>query len=95
MANFRTTNKKQLTARVLCALLLGTYLTGGYQPPVRAAALNVYGNTNITVDSGKFASAWGFGFGDFKVIATGQTATAWGNKSVASGDYSTAFGYSS
>ena len=34
MANFRTTNKKQLAARVLCGLLLSTYLTGVYSLPV-------------------------------------------------------------
>ena len=34
MANFRTTNKKQLAARVLCGLLLSTYLTGAYSLPV-------------------------------------------------------------
>ena len=29
-------NKKQLAARVLCGLLLSTYLTGGYSLPVPA-----------------------------------------------------------
>ena len=103
----KRTNKKMLAARVLCTLLLGTYLAGGYQPPVRAAALNVYGNTNITVDSGSFASAWGYGSEDFKVIATGfastafgwgtkaeaLASTAWGQITSAYGGGSTAFGW--
>ncbi len=29
MANFRTTNKKQLAARIICSLVLGAYLVGG------------------------------------------------------------------
>ena len=30
----KRTNKKMLAARVLCTLLLGTYLVGGYGEPV-------------------------------------------------------------
>ena len=55
MANFRTTNKKQLAARVLCGLLLSTYLTGACSLPVHAAA-SVNGNDKITVKSGIYAS---------------------------------------
>ena len=34
-------NKKMLAARVLCTLLLGTYLVGGYGEPVAWGADNV------------------------------------------------------
>ena len=39
----KRTNKKMLAARVLCTLLLGTYLTGGYSGQVQAAG-SVNGN---------------------------------------------------
>ena len=56
MANFRTTNKKQLAARVLCGLLLSTYLTGAYSLPVAWGAPDGDGakiqgdNINASVD---------------------------------------------
>ena len=91
MANFRTTNKKQLAARVLCCLLLGTYLTGMYSLPVHAAA-SVNGNDKITVKSGIYASAWGYGSDDYYVTATGQAATAFGWGTKAEGNLATSFG---
>ena len=91
MAKFRTINKKQLTARVLCGLLLSTYLTGAYSLPVHAAA-SVNGNDKITVKSGIYASAWGYGSDDYYVTATGQAATAFGWGTKAEGNLATSFG---
>ena len=72
MVKLRTINKKQLAARVLCALLLGTYLTGAYSQPVArgASAASASVNTTGTDDA---ASAWGF-----RTTANGSGATAWG-----------------
>ncbi|MBQ5345182.1 MAG: hypothetical protein J6F33_08315, partial [Acidaminococcaceae bacterium] len=57
-------------ARVLCALLLGAYLTAGYSMPVAwGAEAQVRGN--VTLD-GINSSAWGLG------TATGWVSAAWG-----------------
>ena len=76
MAKFRTINKKQLTARVLCGLLLSTYLTGAYSLPVAWGASATNASVNVTDNS------------------SGNASSAWGKGTEASGDGSTAFGYS-
>ena len=90
MAKLRTTNKKQLAARVLCGLLLSTYLTGAYSLPVAWGAPDGDGATmqgyNITA-SGDEATAWGVG-----AEASGDRATAWGVDTVAEGWNATAWG---
>ena len=74
MANFRTTNKKQLAARVLCGLLLGMYFVGGYGQPVAWSASANNASVNITEDtSGNASSAWGKG-----TEATDNGSTAFG-----------------
>ena len=83
MANFRTTNKKQLAARVLCGLLLSTYLTGAYNLPVAwghpdGDGAKIQGNS-VTA-SGTESSAWGY-----KTPASGEDATAWGIWTTAGG----------
>ena len=95
MANFRTTNKKQLAARVLCGLLLSTYLTGAYSMPVAWGggnpATHIYeddgGIASVNADGTVVASAWGTG-----TTALGKESTAFGIYSTANGNYSTAFG---
>ena len=96
MANFRTTNKKQLAARVLCGLLLSTYLTGGFGQTafadptgdgridgatIQGSGVTVSGNGETT------ASAWGT-----ITTASGDEATAWGYRTTASGENATAWG---
>ena len=86
MANFRTTNKKQLAARVLCTLLLGAYLVGGYGEPVAWGASATKASVNVTEDSsGDASSAWGD-----STTASGNASTAFGIYSTADGNYSTA-----
>ena len=82
--------RKLLAARIVCALLLGSYLTGGYCMPVAWGADNegsakVAGTSNIT--NGTNASAWGDG-----TTASGVDATAFGKGTAAEGLYATAFG---
>ena len=99
--------KKYLAARVLCTLLLGTYLVGGYGEPVAwgagIPAAQIYEDDgtedpsgSVSGNSGKVASAWGVG-----ATASGNGATAWGGSideeltlkgGTASGLASTAFG---
>ena len=84
--------KKYLAARVLCTLLLGTYLVGGYGEPVAWGADNaaIHGE-DVTIDPGATAaSAWGVG-----TTASGDYSTAFGVQGRASGEASTTFGYSS
>ena len=78
--------KKQLAARILCTLLLGTYLTGGYgekvawgAPGTIADDLNIKGSGTVYF-YGESISA-----GDVN-----PKATAWGNNAKAYGQYSTA-----
>ena len=81
----KRTNKKMLAARVLCTLLLGTYLVGGYGEPVAWGADNaaIHGE-DVTIDSGvTAASAWGMG-----AKAKGDASTAFGWSTEASGKYS-------
>ena len=90
-------NKKMLTARVLCTLLLGTYLVGGYSEPVAWGAPSGNGATiqarSGYVDAtGTYASAWGVGDGDSHVTASGYGSTAFGMATTASGSYATAWG---
>ena len=88
MENFRTTNKKQLAARVLCGLLLGMYFVGGYGQPVAWSASANNASVNVTEDSsGDASSAWGD-----STTASGIASTAFGIGTLARGDYSTAFG---
>ena len=79
MAKLRTTNKKQLAARVLCGLLLSTYLTGAYSLPVAWGA-----------PAGDGATIQGIGV---SASVTADAASAWGSGTTADGDYSTAFGF--
>jgi hypothetical protein len=79
------TNKNMLAARVLCTLLLGTYLVGGYGEPVAWGGPMIQGPTADATGS-ITASAWGDG------KASEVYSTAWGVKTIASGDTSTAFG---
>ena len=65
-------------ARVLCALLLGTYLTAGYSMPVAWGTPTGDG----AVIQGN--NAW--------VVPTAAYASAWGAWRQVRGDYSTAFG---
>ena len=76
MAKFWTTNKKRLAARVLCGLLLSTYLTGAYSLPVAWGAPDGDG-AKIQGNS---------------VNASGTESSAWGHFGKATGDYSMAFG---
>ena len=81
-----------MAARVLCTLLLGTYLVGGYGEPVAWGADNaaIHGE-DVTIDPGATAaSAWGVG-----TTASGDYSTAFGVQGRASGEASTTFGYSS
>lgn len=107
MAKFRTTNKKYLAARIICSLVLGAYLVGGYSSPVAwgagIPAAQIYEDNGtedplgrVSGNSGKVASAWGVG-----ATASGNGATAWGGSidedltlkgGMASGLASTAFG---
>ena len=101
----KRTNKKMLAARVLCTLLLGTYLVGGYGEPVAWGADNE-GTAKVAGVKNDFhgtdASAWGAGtkaygrsstsFGA-NTVAGGHGATAFGGSSMALGFYSTAWGY--
>ena len=92
MTNFRTTNKKQLAARVLCGLLLSTYLTGAYSLPVAWGADNegtakVSGSGNVFGTAVINVSAWGS-----NTKAERNNATAFGFQAWATGDDSTAFG---
>ena len=64
-------------ARVLCALLLGVYLTAGYSMPV------AWGEGNPAVIQGA---------GGYVETAKAQLASAWGAWRQVRGDYSTAFG---
>ena len=85
----KRTNKKMLAARILCTLLLGTYLTGGYGEPVAWGADNaaIHGE-DVTIDPGATAaSAWGVG-----AKASHNYSTAFGSYTKASGLNSTAFG---
>ena len=86
-----------LAARVLCTLLLGTYLVGGYSEPVAWGAPSGNGATiqarSGYVDAtGTYASAWGVGDGDSHVTASGYGSTAFGMATTASGSYATAWG---
>ena len=103
MENFRTTNKKQLAARVLCTLLLGTYLVGGYGEPVAWGASATNASVNVSEDtSSNASSAWGenttasskraTAWGYYTEAKGGTGSTAWGSYTVASGIDATAFG---
>ena len=91
MTKFRTTNKKQLAARVLCTLLLGTCLAGGYSESVAWGAATVEGSGTVYFYGGSIAgvgsegTAWGYG-----TEASADEATAWGNSTVAEGVEATA-----
>ena len=66
--------RKLLAARVLCGLLLGAYLTGGYSMPAAWGATATNASVNVTEDSsGNASSAWGY-----ITTASGNGATAWG-----------------
>ena len=79
-----------LAARVLCTLLLGTYLTGGYGEQVAwgasAESTQIF-EDGAHGDKSKVASAWGS-----KTTANNTASTAFGANTNASGEYSTAFG---
>ena len=85
--------KKYLAARVLCTLLLGTYLTGGYgelighasDPTVTGPVIK--GSDDIKTWVGGKSSAWGG-----STVADGWYATAFGEKTEAIGNMNTAFG---
>ena len=85
--------KKYLAARVLCTLLLGTYLVGGYGEPVAWGANNE-GTAKVAGVENDFhgivASAWGAG-----TKAYGRNSTSFGANTVADGHGATAFGGSS
>ncbi|MBR6299089.1 MAG: hypothetical protein IKR34_07560, partial [Candidatus Gastranaerophilales bacterium] len=85
--------KKYLAARVLCTLLLGTYLVGGYGEPVAWGADNE-GTAKVAGVENDFhgivASAWGAG-----TKAYGRNSTSFGANTVADGHGATAFGGSS
>ncbi len=82
-----------LAARVLCTLLLGTYLVGGYGEPVAWGADNE-GTAKVAGVENDFhgivASAWGAG-----TKAYGRNSTSFGANTVADGHGATAFGGSS
>ena len=96
MANFRTTNKKQLAARVLCGLLLSTYLTGVYSLPVAWGAPDGNGakiQGNSVTASGTASSAWGYyakAYGNYTTAFGSGTAGVEGDAT--KGEYATAFG---
>ena len=79
-----------LAARVLCTLLLGTYLTGGYGEQVAwgasAESTQIF-EDGAHGDKSKVASAWGS-----NTTANDTDSTAFGANTKASGEYSTAFG---
>ena len=65
-------NRKYLAARILCGLLLGAYLTGGYCMPV--------GNASDPVVTGPVIK----GTTDIKTWVYGK-ASAWGGHTVSNG----------
>jgi autotransporter adhesin len=93
-----------LTARILCGLLVGVYLTGGYCIPVAlgngTSALHIYEDDTdpVIADETSVASAWGIG-----TTANTKGSTALGYKTTAGsvtidgweyiGNYATAWGY--
>ncbi len=81
-------------ARVLCALLLGVYLTAGYSMPVAWGEDRVYHelyvhglDTSVNSSYSDTASVWGYG-----TYAGATGATAWGNHAHAENEYATAWG---
>ena len=80
-------------ARVLCALLLGTYLTAGYSMPVAWGTPTgdgavIQGNNAYVVPTAAYASAWGA----WRQVR-GDCSTAFGNDTNAFSNGATAWGY--
>ncbi|MBO5587135.1 MAG: hypothetical protein J5899_00245, partial [Acidaminococcaceae bacterium] len=83
--------KKYLAARIVCSLVLGAYLVGGYCEPVawgepEGNGAKIQGNS-VTADATE-SSAWGH-----YAKASGKASTAWGTNTTASGIESSAWGY--
>ena len=86
-------------ARVLCALLLGAYLTAGYSMPVAwgtQVSTNEEGTRSrwgtYAVAEAENSTAWGVGESNKMLKASGIGSTAFGHSTNAIGDYSTAWG---